>query len=242
MNQLTVKSTGFNMQPANMSEAMEVAQMLSGSSVVPNAYQNKPQDTLVAMMMGSELGLNPIKSLQSIAVINGTPAMYGDAMLALVQCHPAYEWIKEEFDEANMAAVCTIKRKNSPEHIVRFSQADATQANLWGRKGPWSQYPKRMLQMRARGFALRDQFADALGGLITYEEARDIPQSEPVDMGEAQVVEPQHYPQGKFDANFEKWQQMITTGKSTSQKVIAKIESVGLLTDEQKQQIEKIGA
>jgi len=32
-----------------------------------------------------------------------------------------------------------------------------------------------MLQMRARGFALRDTFADALCGLVTVEEARDYP-------------------------------------------------------------------
>ena len=30
-----------------------------------------------------------------------------------------------------------------------------------------------MLKMRARGFALRDKFSDALKGLITVEEARD---------------------------------------------------------------------
>jgi hypothetical protein len=32
-----------------------------------------------------------------------------------------------------------------------------------------------MLQMRARGFALRDKFADLLEGLITAEEAQDYP-------------------------------------------------------------------
>ncbi|MCG7360426.1 hypothetical protein MHZ93_04030 [Roseomonas sp. ACRSG] len=32
-----------------------------------------------------------------------------------------------------------------------------------------------MLQLRARGFALRDQFADALRGVITREEAMDTP-------------------------------------------------------------------
>ena len=35
-----------------------------------------------------------------------------------------------------------------------------------------------MLQMRARGFALRDAFADRLKGIITAEEARDYPSRE----------------------------------------------------------------
>jgi predicted ATPase len=53
--------------------------------------------------------------------------------------------------------------------------ADAKKAGLWGKTGPWSQYSKRMLQLRARGFALRDAFPDVLKGLVTAEEAQDYP-------------------------------------------------------------------
>jgi hypothetical protein len=37
-----------------------------------------------------------------------------------------------------------------------------------------------MLGLRARGFALRNAFADALRGLVTAEEAQDYPTPEPV--------------------------------------------------------------
>jgi hypothetical protein len=56
---------------------------------------------------------------------------------------------------------------------------DAKRAGLAGKSGPWSQYPARMLALRARGFALRNAFADALRGLVTAEEAQDYPQAEP---------------------------------------------------------------
>jgi hypothetical protein len=36
-----------------------------------------------------------------------------------------------------------------------------------------------MLQLRARGFALRDAFPDVLKGLVTAEEAQDYPANEP---------------------------------------------------------------
>jgi len=55
-----------------------------------------------------------------------------------------------------------------------FSVKDARLAGLMNKAGPWKQYPKRMLQMRARGFAIRDAFPDALKGVITYEEASDL--------------------------------------------------------------------
>src|SRR5690606_6210149 len=54
-----------------------------------------------------------------------------------------------------------------------FSVADAKKAGLWGKQGPWQQYPKRMLSMRARAFALRDGFADVLRGLGIAEEVQD---------------------------------------------------------------------
>lgn len=173
--QLSRQGGGFSIKPNSMDEAMKMAEMLSSSQMVPQAYRNKPQDTLVAMMMGSELGLNPIQALQNIATINGKPAIYGDALLALVQSHPKFGGHTESFDESSMTATCTVWRKGDAEkHTVSFSQQDAQNAKLWGKAGPWQQYPKRMLMWRARGYALRDKFADALGGLITVEEARDI--------------------------------------------------------------------
>lgn len=174
MNAITQR-TGFALQPSNMSEAMQMADMLSKSGMVPNHYRGKPQDTLVAMMMGHEIGLNPIQSLQNIAVINGKPSIYGDALAALVQNHPAFGGMEESFDEVKMVATCTVWRKGGTKHTQTFSQSDAVNAGLWGKAGPWKQYPKRMLAMRARGFALRSQFADALAGLITREEAEDLP-------------------------------------------------------------------
>jgi hypothetical protein len=55
-----------------------------------------------------------------------------------------------------------------------FSVADAIRAGLWRKPGPWCDYPRRMLQMRARAFALRDAFPDVLGGLYLREEFEGV--------------------------------------------------------------------
>lgn len=176
MNMPAQVKTGFDLQPRDMSEAMRLATMIANSQLAPKDFKNKPDDTLVAMMMGNELGLNPMQSIQNIAVINGRPSIWGDALLALVQNHPSYGGVNESFDDATMTATCIAWRKNGEKHTQKFSQADATTAGLWGsNRQPWKQYPKRMLAMRARGFALRNVFADALLGLITAEEAQDMP-------------------------------------------------------------------
>ena len=173
-------ATGLALQ--SFDDAFRFAKMVAASDFAPKDFKGKPESCLLAIQHGSEVGLSPMQSLQSIAVINGRPTIWGDAALALVQSSPVCEYVKEyvEGQGDNLTAVCEAKRRGYPAPTVsRFSMADAKRAGLAGKSGPWSQYPERMLQLRARGFALRNAFADALRGLITAEEAQDYPQPEP---------------------------------------------------------------
>jgi hypothetical protein len=175
-NIITTQGNGF--APATIDEAMRLADTLSRSSMVPRAYQGKPEDILVATIWGKEIGLATLQALQNIAVINGKPSVYGDAAMALVQASAVCEDVQEYFEgegTPNPIAVCVAKRRGRKEVVAKFSVEDAKRAGLWGKQGPWQAYPKRMMQMRARGFALRDAFPDVLKGLITAEEAQDYP-------------------------------------------------------------------
>ena len=162
--------------PTNMGEAIQFSEMLASSNMVPKNFQGKPADILVAVQWGSEVGLPPLAALNGIAVINGKPSLYGDAAMSLVVGHPAYGGHEEklEGEEASCTIVRIVNGKEVPT-VRTFSVTDAKKANLMSKPGPWSQYPKRMLAMRARGFAIRDSFPDALKGVITYEEAADMP-------------------------------------------------------------------
>ena len=170
--------------PRTLEEAMKFSELLAKSDLVPRDYKGKPGNILVAMQWGFEIGLQPLQALQNLAVINGRPSIWGDAALALVRgsglCESLTERVEGEGEAA--VAICVAKRKGQADPIVaRFSVADARKAALWGKAGPWTQYPSRMLAMRARGFAIRDGFADVLRGVITVEEARDYP-AEPRDI------------------------------------------------------------
>lgn len=169
----TTPKAGGWLQPATMGEAMELATIFAKSGLVPKAYAGNPSACFVAMAFGESLGMAPLQAMQSVAVVNGYPAVYGDGMLALAQASPSFEDIEEDFEDG--VATCTVKRKGRRPVVRSFSEADAKKAQLWGKAGPWQQYPQRMLQMRARSWALRDAFADVLRGLQSVEEMRDIP-------------------------------------------------------------------
>lgn len=169
MNAL-VQNTGF-LTPTNLQEAMKIADLLANSQIVPKDYQKNPGNILVAMQWGAEIGLQPLQAMQNIAVINGRPSLWGDAVLALVRSSGLLEQFEETQTEDE--ATCIVKRKGHKAVIKTFSKEDAKRAGLLSKQGPWSQYPKRMMQMRARGYALRDEFTDILKGFGVAEEERD---------------------------------------------------------------------
>src|SRR6185503_4726297 len=112
------------------------------------------------------LGLNPMASLQNIAVINGKPSVYGDCQLAVVRASGLFD--EKAFEERiegtgdNMKAICKVRRlPNGNVATNEFSIADARRAGL-ADKTIWKQYPQRMLKFRARSWVLRDNFGDIL--------------------------------------------------------------------------------
>lgn len=193
--------------PQTFAEMMKYAEFVAKSALVPKDYQGKPHDCLIAMQWATELGLHPLQGLQNIAVINGRPSLWGDMLPALVKNHPSYEWMKESIvktdDGALVKAVCIGKRKGHPEPETReFSVQDAQKANLWGKAGPWTLYPQRMLQMRARAWLCRDLWSDALRGLQVAEEMQDAPV-------EATLTDPKAEKRAAHEAACAKYEELI---------------------------------
>jgi len=161
-------------QPKNLEEALKICEMIANSGIVPKHYAGRTEAVFTAAMYGARLGMDPMTACQSIAVINGRPCIFGDALLGIVRASGKLEYIHE--DDNGTEAVCTVKRVGDASPNVRkFSNEDAKRAGLINKPGPWKDYPSRMRQMRARAFALRDTFTDILMGFSVTEEARDIP-------------------------------------------------------------------
>lgn len=153
--------------------AKRIAHTLAQSNLVPDAYRGRPNDCFVAINMGHEVGLGEFASIQSIAVIDGKPCLYGDGLIGVVRASPKCEWIKETISEDGLAATCETKRKGEPHTITAtYSMSDAMQAGI-DTKFNWKKHPKRMLQMRARSYCLRDAYPDLLKGLGVVEEMMD---------------------------------------------------------------------
>lgn len=239
MTDLTINAPSFSLAPKSLDEALKFADVLAKSSIVPKDFNGNPGNILVAIQWGMELGLQPMQAMQNIAVINGRPSLWGDAVIALVRGSPLCESIIESID--GDVATCRVKRRGEPEQSRSFSMADAKAAGLSGKSGPWTQYPKRMLQMRARAFALRDVFPDVLRGMPIAEEVMDMGERDVTPSQPRVQVEPESLPaytDAQLAENLPKWQAAIDASRTSPAHIIANICSKYVISAEQIEKIE----
>jgi len=234
-----VSRGSFSLAPQSLDEALRFAEMLSKSSIVPKDFNGNPGNILVAIQWGMELGLQPMQAMQNIAVINGRPALWGDAVIALVRSSPLCEYVYETID--GDVATCRVKRRGEEEQVRTFSLADAKAAGLIGKQGPWTQYPKRMLQLRARAFALRDVFPDVLRGMPVAEEVMDMPKERDITPTSPKLEQDKPaYTDEQLAENLPKWRQAIEQSKTSPDHLINTISSKYVLSDEQVAQIKAL--
>ncbi len=233
----------FDLSPQTFEQALTFCDYLANSDLVPKDFKNKPENCLIAIQWGAELGLKPLQALQNLAIINGRPALWGDAVIALVRSSPLCESITESDD--GKTATCKVKRRGEEEEVRTFSMDDAKAAGLAGKQGPWTQYPKRMRQMRARAFALRDVFPDVLRGMPIAEEIMDIPASEPHRTTATVIAtEPAIYSAEEFTKNLPNWKAVIESGRKSADDLIAMVEAKAKarMSDEQRKQLRQCEA
>lgn len=169
--------------PQNIEEAFRVANAFHKSGLLPARFTSAEM-VLTAMQFVLELGLKPLTAMRQLAVVQGTPTIFGDLPLSLCYASSYLESIREyviakdgkeicvangNLNEAAWGAVTIVKRRGDPNILESFfTMDDAEKAGLI--KSPtWQKYPKRMLRYRARSQALKDKFPDALNGISILE-------------------------------------------------------------------------
>lgn len=173
--------------PSNDYEMMwKLSQRVSNTPFVPSALRGKPEAVLACILYGSELGIGPMQSLNSIHVIEGRTAMSPELMRAMVARHGHRIDVIE-----NSATACEVKgirADTGSTATVRWTMEDAKLAGLAG-KNNWKTYPRAMLLARATSELCRIVFPDIIAGLsYTPEEVASIEGVEYVP--EDAVVEP----------------------------------------------------
>lgn len=200
MNELVQHNGG-----AELSEQVRYAELISNAGMLPTAYRGKPADILLAVGLGSSMGLSPAESLMRIHVIQGRPTASAELIAANVR--KAGHTLRVQGDETGARA--TIRRADDPdfEYESTWTLDRAKKMGLTD-KDQWKKQPGTMMRWRAITEVARLACSEALYG-VTYvtEEIDDSPRQpsrpsgptpqftqqhptpEPTDVSDAEVVE-----------------------------------------------------
>jgi len=188
----------------SLEDLMRFARLLVKDGAVPRGMTVGA--VAIAVQAGLERGLGISGGLNFGTVINGRFAWNGQGAYALIQnskvCRPGTlkTFLEGEGDERKGVAVAHRVGYEKAERR-EFTIQQAKQARLWGKAGPWTDYPDRQLVWRALGFLARDVFADVLGGFPLAEEAQDFEEPAIVRAPEARLELPApKTPDPLFDA------------------------------------------
>jgi len=147
---------------SDLDQAFRLATMLAQSSMVPQALRGSPQNCLITMLLGRELGLSWIQAIRGIYVLpSGQPGLRGALLLARIRAAGH----RYDFVESEDSCEFVITRKDEEfkiKYTGRFTVQDAQAAGLVkrhdgklvarsssGQPLPWESYRKDMLQWRA---------------------------------------------------------------------------------------------
>jgi hypothetical protein len=161
-------------------QAADIAVNLANTSFVPASLRGKPADITAAILAGQELGLQPMATLRSMDVIQGTPALRAHAMRGLVQSRGHDIELIESTPEK-----CVMRGRRAGTDTwqsVTWTIQRASQLGLLS-KDQWKKQPQTMLIARATGELCRLIASDVLYAMpYAAEELHSAP------AGDADVV------------------------------------------------------
>lgn len=150
-------------------QAVKLATTLSKSSIVPQSFRGKPEDVFAALVLGAELGFQPMQALNSIVMIQGSATLKSSTMLALAKAN-----IKDlgvEIVESVEEVRATIRR-GSNSYTATWNDSKASAMGLLG-KDNYRKQKHTMYRWRAVSEALKIMCPDILMGLNMSEELED---------------------------------------------------------------------
>ena len=159
---------------------MHLSSKLAEATIIPETFQGKPANVLIALNMAQRMGADPMMVMQNMYIVYGNPAWSSKFMIACFNTCGRFSSIKYEYfgQPGTMSYGCRAyaTELRSGEKVVG---ADVTielaKKEGWlDKKGSkWQTMPQLMLQYRAATFLIRTTAPELALGMRTSEEIND---------------------------------------------------------------------
>lgn len=181
-----IQTDGLLLNTKAMNTMFKLAKMYAASKIVPESYQNKPENCLVAIEISARMNVSPVFTMQQLYIVKGKPAWSGQAAYALIQNTGKFSNLKYVFvgEPGTNEWGCYLQGHNTKTgEVVNGSTVTIQMAKdegWYSKSGSkWVTMPQQMLKYRAAAFFARTECPAALMGFQTAEEIQDVKGAEP---------------------------------------------------------------
>lgn len=157
-------------------ECYKLARTFCQSSIIPQNYQGKVEDTAIAIDIANRMGISPMMVMQNLYVIKGKPSWNGQACMTFLR--NKYKKVKVVYvgNKGQDDRGCYIKAVDSDGDVLEGTTITMVMAKEegWISNSKWRNMPEQMLAYRAAAFFARVHCPEILMGCQVEGEAEDI--------------------------------------------------------------------
>lgn len=158
-------------------ETYNLAKVLCQSTLIPQQYQGKAADCVIAIDMASRMGISPLMVMQNLYVVKGKPSWSGQACMAFLRnryadAMPVYVGTPNTDDWGCFIRATTKDGEKLEGSTVTIQMAK--REGWYGKTGSkWQTMPQQMLAYRAAAFFARVYCPELLMGVSVQGEVED---------------------------------------------------------------------
>lgn len=178
-------------------KAFDIGKQVASSQLVPQNYQGKPTDCVIAIDMANRMGVSPMFVMQNLYVVKGKPSWSGQACMSLIRGSGEFEKVRPVYigEKGTDSWGCYIQARDKetgeivkgPEVTIAMAKAEKwySKPDKYGNEtSKWQTMPELMLSYRAATFFARVYIPNALMGVSVEGEAEDISRPERLQTAE----------------------------------------------------------
>lgn len=161
--------------------ALKQRQMMpyAKSSLVPERYQGRVENCLIAAEMAERIGASILTVMQSLYIVHGTPAWSSSFAISCFNTCGRFRAIWYEFDGEGDEYGCTAcTQERDSGRILKGVKVTwkMAKAEGWTAKNgsKWKTMPELMFRYRAATFLIRTTAPELLNGMHMVEEIEDV--------------------------------------------------------------------
>lgn len=214
-----------------------VATAFSGSKLVPTHFQNKPQDTFVAIQMALQLQINPLLCLQNTQVINGRPSFSAQFMIGLANTRGPFvgplTWHSEGTGDS-LEVTCQATLRATGEVVSVMVSMAMAKAEGWTKNAKYRSIPEQMLRYRSATWLIRLYCPEVTCGMQSDDEVSSLPQQSAKFDSRNEILQPTGSVEVKSDPVADINQRLIDgTGNHEASEAIALAEQNDIPLEEE---------